>query len=165
MRESIGGSYLFQIVLVLILLFTAYLCLSINYTAAYKVSDSIVNQIKLDEGVNMDHIITTLSEASYKSAGKCNDGKKETGWTAFDIKGNNMYDSNTEKAALCLKKIRVSSTTGEHPDIFYYKVKVFYKINVPIISSFNFNVQSDTPNIYSPNDNSIKLEAVNEVSR
>ena len=63
MREAIGGAWLFQIVILLLLIFTAYFCLSINYTAAYKVNDSVINTIQKDEGVNPDNIKAALQEA------------------------------------------------------------------------------------------------------
>lgn len=155
MRESIGGAGLFQIVIVLLLLFTAYFCLSINYTAAYKVTDSINNQIKKDEGINPEHISNALQEAHYTSSGKCNDGDKEVGWTPFKLSGKPTIGEDDE-ANYCLKKVLVTDNTGiELPKVYYYRIKVFYRIEVPIISSFNFNVQADSVNIYSPNENEV----------
>lgn len=159
MRESIGGAYLFQIVIVLLLLFTAYLCLSINYTAAYKVTDSINNQIKKDQGVNPSNINKALQEAHYTSSGKCNTDD-DRDWTGFDLQGNQIMNIN-EEANYCLKKIKVSAATDELPAIYYYRVKVFYRIEVPIISSFNFNVKADSPHIYEPTD-AVTLNAINE---
>ena len=165
MRESIGGAGLFQIVIVLLLLFTAYFCLSINYTAAYKVTDSINNQIKKDEGINLDNITNALQEAHYTSSGECNDPDRgEVGWTAFTF---NKGLSNNNVGNYCLKKVSVTANDGnELPQVYYYRIKVFYRIEVPIISSFNFNVQADSANIYSPNEESagyIKMPVVTEV--
>lgn len=166
MRESIGGASLFQIVIVLLLLFTAYFCLSINYTAAYKVTDSINNQIKKDEGINPVNISIALQEAHYTSSGECNDGKKEVGWTPFKLNGTKPIGDN-ELANYCLKKIAVTSNEGQElPQVYYYRIKVFYRIEVPILNGFNFNVQADSANIYSPNEdigNYIKMPVVTDV--
>ena len=42
MREAIGGSWLFNIVIFFVILFTGYMCLSINHTKAFNVKDDIV---------------------------------------------------------------------------------------------------------------------------
>ena len=157
MRESIGGSWLFQIVIVLILLFTAYLCLSINYTAAYKVSDSIVNQIQVDKGVKVENIKNVLAEVKYTSQGKCNVADGDESWTPMSFSGpiSNEY---SDSANYCLKKVVVRKPSSEHPGIYYYRIKVFYKLDVPIISRFNFNVQSGTANVFNASDDiTIKL--------
>lgn len=169
MRESIGGAGLFQIVIVLLLLFTAYFCLSINYTAAYKVTDSINNQIKKDEGIKLENISQALSEAHYTSSGKCNDGDKEVGWTPFKLNGTSPIGEDDE-ANYCLKKVLVTDNTGvELPKVYYYRIKVFYRIEVPILNGFNFNVQADSSNIYSPNENEaegyIPMPVVTDVLR
>lgn len=155
MREAIGGAWLFQIVILLLLIFTAYFCLSINYTAAYKVNDSVINTIQKDEGVNPDNIKAALQEAHYTATGKCDEG-----WKAMSFAGSAMNQNGD--ANYCLKKIKVSSKSTELPDIYYYRVKTFYNINVPIISSFNFNVKGDTANIYGAKDKNIIIKAVNE---
>lgn len=155
MREAIGGTQLFAIVIFLLLLFTAYLCISINYTAAYKVTDSVVNTIQKDGGVNTDNIKKTLQEAHYTATGECD---IDDGWVGMNFDSNNM-NVNSD-ANYCIKKVLVSKKSEELPDIYYYRVKTFYNIDVPIISSFNLNVSADTSNIYSAKDN-INLSAVN----
>lgn len=157
MREAIGGAWLFQIVIVLLLLFTAYLCLSINYTAAYKVTDSVINQIQVDEGVNLSNIQKTLQEAHYTSRGKCD---ITDGWTAMNFNSNSMNDDG--KANYCIKKILVSKATDELPEIYYYRVKTFYNIDVPILSRLNLNVQADSVNIYgAQDDKNARIKVVN----
>ncbi len=146
MRESVGGASLFTIVIVLLLLFTGYFCISLNYTAAYKVSDSIINQIVTDEGVNLENLTRVLSEAGYSSSGVCEDG-----WTAIKL-GTHDSISFSNEGNYCVKRVHVASTNESTPDIYYYRIKVFYRIEVPILSNLNFNVQVDSPNIYTPND-------------
>ena len=169
MRESIGGAGVFQIVIVLLLLFTAYFCLSINYTSAYKVTDSINNQIIRDEGVNPTNISQALSEAHYTSSGKCNQGDDDQ-WTGFLLDGSQLYNVDAN-ANYCLKKIKVANSGDENmPDVVYYRIKVFFNIDVPIISSFNFNVKADSKNIYAPKEEGnyvkipeVKLESEEEI--
>lgn len=158
MREAIGGAGLFQIVIVLLLLFTAYLCLSINYTAAYKVTDSVINRIKKDNGVNPIEITKVLQEAHYTSKGKCAT-KNDTEWTAMSFDNKVMNDNG--EANYCIKKILVSRATDELPEIYYYRVKTFYNVDVPLINLIDLNVKADSSNIYGANDVNVNLPVLN----
>ena len=46
MRESIGGAWLFGIVIVFIFLFAAFLTYSISYTKAFNIKNEIINYIE-----------------------------------------------------------------------------------------------------------------------
>ena len=50
MRESIGGLWLFSIVVTFIVLFVSFLAYSISYTRAFKVKNEIINYIERAEG-------------------------------------------------------------------------------------------------------------------
>lgn len=155
MRESIGGSQLFMIVIVLLLLFTAFLCLSINYTAAYKVSDSIINTIKRDEGYVPDNVSQALQEAHYVTrAQNGNSVCPNAEWTQIGLDGEVSGDN---KPAICVKKTKVSEESM--PDMYYYTVKVFYRVDVPILSSFSLSTTATTPNIYTPSDDITIVES------
>ena len=52
MREAIGGTWLFQIVLVFILLFTGFMCLTINRSKAFNVKDQIIQTLQSYNGIN-----------------------------------------------------------------------------------------------------------------
>ena len=47
MRESMGGTWLFGIVIVFIALFASFLAYSISYTRAFNVKNEIINYIIL----------------------------------------------------------------------------------------------------------------------
>lgn len=150
MKTAIGGTGLFTIVIVVLLLVTAYFCISINYTAAYKVSDSIIQQIQNDNGINTANIRQVLSETKYASSGKCNSGV-DTGWKGIMANGTVVYGDDTA-ANYCIKKIKVPNSTDELPDMYYYRVKVFYSIDVPFFSSVPLDVKGDTEPLYTPED-------------
>lgn len=155
MRESIGASQLMMIVIVLLLLFTAFLCLSINYTAAYKVSDSIINTIKRDEGYKPDNISQALQEAHYVTRAQDGDRVCPNGeWTHINVDGT--VDTNGTPA-ICVKRTKVSEESM--PDMYYYTVKVFYRVDVPILSSFSLSTTATTPNIYTPSDDITIVES------
>ena len=147
MKEATASTWLFQIVIVLILLFTGFLCVSINFTAAYKISDALVLSIQREEGFNINQIKEELAEKKYTSDGVCG-----TGWKAYAANGTEVMNPTSAQASFCIKKVEVYSGDDEMPSIHYYKVKVFYSIDVPILSELNLNVQSNTKNIYGAND-------------
>ena len=52
MREAFGGSWLLGFVALFIVLFSAYLAVSINYTKAFKAKNKIINIIEQNEGMS-----------------------------------------------------------------------------------------------------------------
>ena len=68
MREAIGGTWIFSIVIVFIVLFTSFLALSVNYSKAFKVKNGIVNIIEKREGISdatVDEISDYLNNVGY----------------------------------------------------------------------------------------------------
>ena len=140
MKESIGTSYLFQIVVVFVLLFTGYLCLSINYARSYAVKNNIVNNIQRSKDFDDNaraKIAKYLSNVGFKSTGRC-----PSDYGAYDVSGTYQGDGKT--GVYCVKAIEVP----EHDDITlrkYYRTVVFYKLDLPIFGSvFSFKNYGDT---------------------
>lgn len=144
MREAIGGTWLFQIVIVFVLLFTGFMCLTINHSKAFNVKNTIVKAIEREEGSNLANptqdpaikkIVAYLKEASYRTTGKC-----PSGYTGFNRDG--AIDSNN--SSFCILKTAVRSG-NDLPDMSYYRVVVFYQLDLPIFNEvFNFTVKGDT---------------------
>ena len=162
MREAIGGTWLFQIVIVFVLLFAGFMCLTINQSKAFNVKDRIVqtiqshNGIDLNSGCNNDdsaicEISKYLIDSSYRTTGPCNtenDGNTYYGFTRTGV----PTDKN---AAFCIAKVQSggiasdSSFANELPSVAYYRVIVFYQLDLPIFNSlFNFKIKGDTKTIY-----------------
>ncbi len=149
MREAIGGTWIFQIVIFFILLFTGYMCLSINHSKAFNVKNTIVKAIEREEGVNLSNpdsdpairqIVEYLKETSYRTTGKCPDG-----YTGYNRDGK----IDSRNSSFCLKaqvaRGNVPDRYGEIPVMNYYRVVVFYQLDLPIFRSiFEFRVSGDT---------------------
>jgi len=156
-REAIGGTWLFQIVIFFVLLFTGYMCLSINHSKAFNVKNTIIKTIERKEGVDLSkpqddpaikEIVDYLEKAAYRTTGNC-----PAGYTGIDRNGNlDKYNS-----AFCIKKQSIYDTgeseyelswideDKEFPDQSYYRVVVFYQLDLPIFNEvFNFKVTGDT---------------------
>ncbi|NLA32492.1 MAG: hypothetical protein GX864_00885, partial [Mollicutes bacterium] len=57
MREAVGGTWLFQIAIVFIILFSGYLALSVNYSRAFKVKNEILAIIERNEGLREKSVL------------------------------------------------------------------------------------------------------------
>ena len=81
MREAIGGTWLFQIVIVFILLFTGFMCLSINRSKAFNVKNQIIETIESYNGIDLNKeyeeggtgaivdIVSYIKDNSYRTVG------------------------------------------------------------------------------------------------
>ena len=144
MREAIGGTWIFQIVIFFVLLFTGYMCLTINHTKAFNMKDTIVKEIERQEGVALNNpdsdeaiqkIVGYLKASSYRTTGKC-----PNGYNGYNRDGH----IDSRNSAFCIAKQNVHSGS-DMPDMAYYRVIVFYQLDLPIFRSvFNFKVSGDT---------------------
>lgn len=147
MKESIGSTYLFEIVIVFVLLFTGYLCLSVNYARSYQVKDSIINIIERNKGLNdvaKGEIKAYLADVGFRSTGTCSNG-----YTPYDVDGKQQNNVGV----YCVRKIVSQYQTEELPQMVYYQVNVFYKLDLPIFNSvFAFKTIGDSFQIRNPLD-------------
>ncbi len=138
MREAIGGTWIFQIVVFFVLLFTGFMCLSINHSKAFNVKNNIVKEIERQEQVNdtaIANIVEYLQKAGYRTTGRCPDE-----YNGYNRDG--QIDSRN--SAFCIAPVQARGG-ADMPNMQYYKVIVFYQLDLPIFRSvFNFSVSGDT---------------------
>lgn len=159
MREAIGGTWLFNIVIFFVILFTGYMSLSLNHTKAFNVKDDVIKIIEREGGfddihnVNSEHdkkmvssIADILKKNSYRTANDCPDEAGGSVWYGFDREGKRT-DGN---AAFCVREISVADDTDIGlPKTVYYQVVVFYQLDLPIFNSlFRFDLKGDTMLVY-----------------
>ncbi len=143
MREAIGGTWLFVIVVVFVMFFTGYLCLAINYSRAYNVKNEIIDIVEREEGYTdevEEKIDKYLANVGYKTSGKCDDDY--TG-------GGRIYEGN--KYVYCYKPFATGGEDTDQAYSVYYKVEVFFKIDFPIFEDlFTFGIKGDSIQLYYP---------------
>ena len=156
MRESIGATWVFSIVIVFIMMFTAYLAISVNYARAFKIKNAIITMIENNEGVN-EHDMTMLSNLddylysnAYDAYGVCEDitDQGEEDWQYIEA---NIYpNADGTKNGVCIyKKPAQSSNTNGFCDKSYYRVITFFKVDFPILHNiFTFSVKGNSAPIY-----------------
>ena len=156
MREAIGGTWIFTIVIVFIVLFSSYLAISVNYSKAFKVKNGIIDAIDRCNGYPEDGAIDNPNHCAVKAI---EDYLLQIGYHVYgNCAASNASDKDklietpSKKGAswYCIERI---STEGTQLPKVYYKVTVFFKLDLPIIGDiFTFPIYGDTKTIYSPNE-------------
>lgn len=167
MKEAIGGSWLFGIVVTFIVFFSTYISMSTNYAKSFKVKDEILLTVEHFKGVNdssIERINNYLNRVGYFSKGNC-DGYDESianttkakysKWLGFTTGSKNA--SSVKNANYCIRRASFSSGAGDagHPRSAHYQVVVFFSLDWPVIGSLiNVRIEGETSIIHMYNDDS-----------
>ena len=155
MRESIGILSLTNIVIFFILVFTGYLCITLNQTKAYNVKNQVISIIQKNGGINQEAVTEIqeyMSEVGYRSTGKC-DSEDISSVTNYAITQREGLQINGQKGMICIARHNLPDATGQFPKAAYYDIKVFFALDMPIINSvFNFNLKGSTRMVYCPKE-------------
>ncbi len=157
MRDATGSAWVFAVCILFILLFTAYLAISINYAKAFRIKNHIIDKIEENEGYNegiAQTIDEYLDEQGYDAYGVCDPYIKDEGsdidWQLDEClqKG----DIPTDRCSLCL--YRKNADKQDDPVIrakrSYYRVVAFFRFDLPVIKTFmpSFQVAGESRYIY-----------------
>ena len=163
MKESIGSTWLFGIVITFIVLFASIVSMSVNWSRAYKVKDEIINDIEKTHGFKqetMDSIAAYMRRVGYRSTGTCPDEN----YKGYTINGNATITSmwNAGGTNYCVKRVDVvkkdetgATVTGSpgHISSAYYSVTVFFKLDLPVFGNvIRMDVSGETATIFGIND-------------
>lgn len=153
MREAIGGTWLFGLVITFIVFFASFLAISVNYSKAFNVKNNIVDMISKYEGNNCNARIKIgnyLNDVGYLVSGDCGsiDGVE---YEPYDLKGNKL--ASGKKGYYCIAKTDTGSTTDIEKS--YYRVIVFFRVDLPVIGNLTtFRIKGETESIYYAKDQS-----------
>lgn len=168
MRESIGGAWLFQFVIGLMLIFFAFLLIAMNYARAFKVKNEIINIIENYEGLttgtghynNSISIVNNYLEANtHIVTGRCPEGSDNPHLQYYGIKRNVtlpilITPGTTEKFLWCIKKNQVDPNV--EPTRASYTIVVFLKLKFPIVENIaTIPVKGETYIIQYPADSTL----------
>ena len=155
MREAIGGTWLFGLVITFIVFFASFLAVSINYSKAFNVKNNIVDIISRYEGNNCNsrkQIVEYLRDVGYLVSGKCSE-KDTNGDGMNDNIGYNLNGEHvsSNKAYYCISSASTMSATSIEKK--YYQVEIFFKIDLPIIGDLtSFRINGETEYIFFATD-------------
>ena len=162
MRNSMGMTWTFQIMLIFILIFASFLAIYINFNKAFKMKNEVINIIERNEGISDSNgrkkgavqlIANYLRGNAYSGTGYCPD---ETGWYGVDsLEGRGINDLEPavlqKKYHYCVRK--VIGYDDKNFERAYYEVIVFFKFDLPVVGNiYNFSVEGETIDIDFPVD-------------
>ena len=156
MRESIGTTWIFQLVIIFTLIFVAFLALSINYTRAFKIKNEIVTIMEKYEGVgtgegqSLSIINNYLLNNAYGIKSACHEGE----FGALTLKDTTLEyvntDSRNKKYYYCIKPIPTTSMAKQ--DQYRFNIRIFFKFSLPIIGDLmTFSIDGTTIDIVNAN--------------
>lgn len=107
MRQSIGATWILQLVIVFMLIFVGFLALSINYTKAFRIKNEVLSIIEKYEGISSGEkgsiaiINNYLRHNNYQTMGTCESGS----YGVADLSNNTVIaTSDRSKYYYCVKK-------------------------------------------------------------
>ncbi len=152
MRQAIGSTWIMQLVIIFMLIFVAFLALTINYTKAFKIKNELVTMIEKYEGLSVGKngsvalINNYLKYNNYTIKSTCEEGE----WGAKSLDSEVLeYSESKEKYYYCVKK--TSTATIGLQDRAKYTIRIFFHFSLPVIGElFTFSVDGDTIDINFP---------------
>lgn len=140
MREAIGNSYIFSIVIALIGIIFLILIGSLSYSKAFKVKTRIIEIIEKNSGYNEENIKMEidnyLKTVGYTVTKSSNSGK------CVELNGTKAINTKSKNYDYCI--YRFNTVKGP-----YYHVTVFISFDIPVISSYlRIPVSGETRVIY-----------------
>lgn len=175
MKEAIGGSWLYTLVIVFIALFTTFVSVTTNYTRTYKVKDQLISIIEDNNGVNkntLEQISSYLSSIGYGATGNCPNDDGEN-WVPFSNDNTNGAVGYGGKINYCIyrhvvtcrtvsntkgtagKKSVAGKLRGQGYNSIpraYYGVAAFFRIDWPILNYIiNLKVTGETAVLHMVN--------------
>lgn len=166
MRESIGGLWLFSIVITFIVLFVSFLAYSISYTRAFKVKNEIINYIERAEGFtvyggDIRHIsrqeLSTITNPTVDVQAFLQIQNIGYNYTLAEQVSCKDYDYGTNQVGgYCLKRYCPNNENGAK---IYYKVTTFIAFRIPVLNFlFKIPITGETKALYYDQTNNIECD-------
>lgn len=141
MREGIGSVFLYNIIIIFIVITFGFLSASLSYLKAFKVNGRIANSIEKFEGYNslsIEEITNTLNILGYRKQDiDCNESIPE-GYQETDVKDDRKIHE------YCVYR-SIESING----YYTYKIVTYIHLDIPLVGGvFKIPVKSETETIF-----------------
>ena len=145
MRDGIGSIFLYNIIIVFILLVFAFLAATMSYNKAFYLNSRVVASIERFEGYNQlsaKAIIDDMNSIGYRRSGKGNTRcPKKEGKDAMTLIGGDTYE-------YCIYKFWTDPTETGH-NHYRYGVITFISFDFPFVDVvFNLPIYTKTDSMY-----------------
>jgi len=179
-RQSIASIWVIALVITFMLIFSGFIIITINYNKVFKAKNTVITIIEKNNGMTNKAAISTdrssikdgeqvlvgagamqtinlyLLGLNYSGTGICPTGQQgETWYGVSDLESgvvpspggvNYIQAQGGQKYAYCFAKFKSG-------DYAYYKVKLFFYMDLPIIGSFiPIDVDGTTANLRNVQD-------------
>lgn len=151
MRDAVGSTWIFGLVISFTVIFAGFLVLALAYSKAYKLKNEMTSMIEKYEGVtltdslngkgSLEIINQYLTNSGYSAMGVCREG----GY------GNDDLSSNTLEEVIPGKKYNYCITYDTNPNNCrtLFRVTVFYNFNIPILGQINrYSITGQTNEVF-----------------
>ena len=160
MREAIGGTWIMQLVIVFMLVFVAFLALSLNYSKAFQMKNEVLTMIEKKEGLTDDAEGTIALINSYLATNGYHVQKTcpENSYGVTNLNSIAVESTNPGRNYYyCIQKIK--SPSNNNPEKVYYNVNLFFYFNLPVVGDiFKFTINGSTNDIIIPGDALVAIE-------
>ena len=145
MRETIGSTWIMQLMFGFILLFVSFLAITISYSKSFRIKNELTSIIEKYGGYNSTSskiIGDYVRGLGYYNRGRCPErslgvSDLSTG-KPVEVSGSGLY-------YYCIKKEVVGNKSISN---IYYEVTTFYKFNLPIVGDITtFSVKGKTTDL------------------
>lgn len=154
MRQTIGATWVFQLVIIFTLIFAAYIALTINYSKSFRVKNEVISIVEKSQGFTDDGIKLVnnyLLSSGYKTMGKCKLSTDAITYGVYDLSPDAASNS-AEKAVIgkdyyyCFTKI--SNYHSYFNTRAYYRVSLFFRFDIPVLGDiYTFDVDGQSSEI------------------
>lgn len=152
LRESIGGAWILGIVMVFMMIFVAYISISINYSNAFRLKTEMVTIVEEYEGINptsLSRLQALLDKYGYRNKMSC---KINTDDKIIGVTDQVVTKNPTTKQSYCVTREERPAQSGAE-EKYYYTIYVSFDFALPILGDiFKFQVNGETNAILYPND-------------
>ena len=150
MREVTGSTWTFQMIILFILIFAAFLALVLNYSKAYNIKNRMLTVLEKYEGFTTDStkVINNYNiQKGYNTKGTCPSDEAWIG--AIDLDGTYEVSQNGENYYYCFIERSVNINSVAY---VYYDVIVFYRFNLPVLGDlFLYRIKGETKDFVGDN--------------
>ncbi len=138
MREGIGSVFLYNIIIIFIIVLFALLSATVNYYKAFKVNSNVAKELEIYEGYNMlsdQHVANQLLTLGYRQVDSANCPEK------YGQEAISLYE-HTANFDICLYRYE------EDERHYTYGVLTYMHFDLPLVSDFKVQVFSKTERIF-----------------
>lgn len=155
MKQSIGTSTVFKMILIFTLLFAAFLALAVTYNRVYKLKNETISILEKYEGANnntLKIINNYLRNNGYSAKGTC--ASNEYGMISLDSVNYEAAGTDNKYYYCISYNCSKEKCTIDGDNTLHYNIRLFFKFNLPFfgdLTVFNINGETKEIKLYSEN--------------